>query len=310
MASSARQLSLLTDLITSNLETRQGRQAKTETGRRPVTQRDLARQLPPGATSQERTFLVTDAAGYIRAGAPASSPYIGATLISLLGPDQPLTTLGASAGAMQLTLTDGTRVLATVRGLSGGAGQVAALQTRYGALTDWRGETLVLTSMLSTTVLVVILLGLAFKWQVARTARIDGELAHTTERLDKALTRGRCGLWDWDLARGQIYWSRSMYEILGLEPREQLLAFGEMVDRMHPQDPDLYAFANAMVRGEQPVVDFEFRMRHEKGHWVWLRARAEVTQSPEDVGPHLVGISVDVTEQRRSEEHTSELQSH
>ncbi|MHA1546269.1 MAG: ATP-binding protein [Alphaproteobacteria bacterium] len=310
LAASDQQLSLYAELITGNLATRRTRESGPKTNRnpvfnqRPVTQRDLVRALPGGATTLERAYLITDSSGYVRAAAPASSPYVGATLISLLGPNQPLTTLGASAGIMHLTLTDGTQVLAGVRGLAGGVGQIAALQTRNGALTGWRDETLVLTSMLSTTVLVVILLGLAFKWQVARTAQVDGELAHTTDRLDKALTRGRCGLWDWDLARGKIYWSRSMYEILGLEPRDEQLSFGEMVNRVHPQDPDLYAFANAMVRGEQPVVDLEFRMRHEDGHWVWLRARAEVTQSPEDVGPHLVGISVDVTEQRVLAERT------
>ena len=304
LAASDQQLSLYAELIASNLAARAGRDTTPDAARRPVTQRDLVRALPTGATTLERTYLVTDASGYVRAAVPASSPYIGTTLISLLGPNQPLTTLGASAGIMHLTLTDETQVLAGVRGLAGGIGQIAALQTRNGALTGWRSETLVLTSMLSTTVLVVILLGLAFKWQVARTAQVDGELAHTTDRLDKALTRGRCGLWDWDLARGKIYWSRSMYEILGLEPRDEQLSFGEMVNRVHPQDPDLYAFANAMVRGEQPVVDLVFRMRHEDGHWVWLRARAEVTQSPGDVGPHLVGISVDVTEQRALAERT------
>ena len=39
-------------------------------------------------------------------------------------------------------------------------------------------------------------------------------------------------------------------------------------------------------------------MRHADGHWVWIRARAEVVADAEDE-PHLVGIAVDVTEQRR-----------
>ena len=39
-------------------------------------------------------------------------------------------------------------------------------------------------------------------------------------------------------------------------------------------------------------------MRHADGHWIWIRARAEVVADAEDE-PHLVGIAVDVTEQRR-----------
>ena len=38
-------------------------------------------------------------------------------------------------------------------------------------------------------------------------AQADINLAVATERLDKALDSGRCGLWDWDIARGRIFWS-------------------------------------------------------------------------------------------------------
>ena len=55
-------------------------------------------------------------------------------------------------------------------------------------------------------------------------------------RIDTALNRGRCGLWDWDLARGRIFWSHSMFAILGLEPRDTLLSFGEVMRSVHPDD--------------------------------------------------------------------------
>jgi PAS domain-containing protein len=60
--------------------------------------------------------------------------------------------------------------------------------------------------------------------------------------MDTALNRGRCGLWDWDLARGRLYWSDSMFEILGLTPREELLSFGEVDALVHPDDGSLYGW--------------------------------------------------------------------
>jgi two-component system cell cycle sensor histidine kinase PleC len=39
-------------------------------------------------------------------------------------------------------------------------------------------------------------------------------------------------------------------------------------------------------------------MRHANGHWVWIRVRAEIVEDAAD-DPHLVGIAVDVTDQRR-----------
>ena len=62
-------------------------------------------------------------------------------------------------------------------------------------------------------------------------------------RIDTALNRGRCGLWDWDLARGRIFWSHSMFAILGLKPRDALLSFGEVNALVHPDDIHLYELA-------------------------------------------------------------------
>ena len=39
-------------------------------------------------------------------------------------------------------------------------------------------------------------------------------------------------------------------------------------------------------------------MRHLDGHWVWLRARAELADAPGEQAPHLVGIAIDVTEHK------------
>ena len=47
-------------------------------------------------------------------------------------------------------------------------------------------------------------------------------------------------------------------------------------------------------------------MRHANGNWVWLRARCEVVQQSGDSGPHLIGIAVDITEQKTLVEKTVE----
>ena len=44
-------------------------------------------------------------------------------------------------------------------------------------------------------------------------------------------------------------------------------------------------------------IDQVFRMRHADGHWIWVRARAQVID-PEASDIQLIGIAVDVTEQR------------
>ena len=64
----------------------------------------------------------------------------------------------------------------------------------------------------------MLILGFAFHWQATRAREADVIYDTVRTRIDTALNRGRCGLWDWDLARGRIFWSHSMFDILGLKP--------------------------------------------------------------------------------------------
>jgi len=53
------------------------------------------------------------------------------------------------------------------------------------------------------------------------------------------------------------------------------------------------------------VVEHEFRLRGARGDWVWLQTRAELTTDENDGSRHLVGIAVDVTEQRGLQERSA-----
>ncbi|MGB6389636.1 MAG: hypothetical protein WBF23_09190, partial [Methyloceanibacter sp.] len=77
-------------------------------------QRALASSLPKGATLDDRTILLAGTDGKIEARAPlmTSGPE---SLLSVLGPQQPLTTFGADAGVLRMTLTDGMDAIVTVR---------------------------------------------------------------------------------------------------------------------------------------------------------------------------------------------------
>ena len=99
----------------------------------------LAASLPKGATQDERTALLADADGNIKARAPMMTSE-NASLLAVLGPQQPLTTFGASAGVLRLTLIDGTDAFVTVRDVPEKNAQVAFLQPVHAALSSWRRD--------------------------------------------------------------------------------------------------------------------------------------------------------------------------
>ncbi|MBV9954808.1 MAG: PAS domain-containing protein [Pseudolabrys sp.] len=273
-----------------------------DAARRP--QEFLLNALPPWATAAGRQFMLANPDGIVTAVTPASAGIVGQRLTDLLGHGQPLTTFGASAGVLEITLPDGARALATVRMLKHPFGQIAGMQLRGDALAGWSSLTTLTVTLSATTGFVVLILGFAFHWQATRAREADGIYETVRSRIDTALNRGRCGLWDWDLARGRVFWSQSMFAILGLKPRDELLTFGDIAALVHPDDVRLYEIAAQLAEQRATAVDHAFRMRHADGHWVWLRARCELARQPGDDGPHLIGIAVDITEQKSLVERT------
>jgi two-component system cell cycle sensor histidine kinase PleC len=283
----------IADLVAARLDQATAATPRTEPRR---AQELLDRSLGARATENGRQILISDLDGNIVAAAPARR--LGGSLLDVLGPAQPLTTFTANAGVMETPLADGTEAFATVRGLAAPLGQIAVIQPRDVALAPWRSDTALTVTLSATTGFVVLILGFAFHWQATRAREADAIYDTVRGRIDTALNRGRCGLWDWDLARGRIFWSHSMFAILGLEPRDDLLTFGEVRALVHPDDIHLYELATQLADGKTSSIDRAFRMRHARGDWVWLRARCEVTRQRDGADPHLIGIAVDITEQK------------
>ncbi len=91
---------------------------------------------------------------------------------------------------------------------------------------------------------------------------------------------------------------------MGLPQKDELLSFGEVDVLVHKDDIDLYELASQLADGKLQSIDHAFRMRHAEGRWLWLRVRCELTRQDDELGPHLIGIAVDITEQKNLVERT------
>ena len=275
----------------------------TAAGESPVTQTHAVLADQPPAT-EGRRIIVSDSSGRIISGstAPANSRE---TLVGLLGRGQPLTEFADRAGVMHITLSDGSDALATVRNLQGPLGQLAIVQPVEQALAAWRIRARNSSVLYVAAMFVLAGLTVAFMLQSTRAQAADADCERVRERIDTALNRGRCGLWDWDLANGRIFWSDSMYAMMGYERRTELMSFGEVSALIHPDDIDLFAAAEIFASGRETSLDKEFRVRAADGNWVWIKARADTVQDRRTGRPHLVGIAVDISEQRRLVEQTA-----
>jgi two-component system cell cycle sensor histidine kinase PleC len=203
-----------------------------------------------------------------------------------------------------MTLPNGNGALAIARLIKSLPGQIIVIQEKNDPL--WGSDAALSVTLSATTGFVVLILGFAFHWQSTRAR--EGDLINDAVRgrIDTALNRGRCGLWDWDLSRGRIFWSQSMFTMLGLENRSDLLTFGEVNALVKSDDIDLFEIADQLISSKIDHIDQTFRMKHVDGHWIWLRVRCELNLVAADSSMHLIGIAVDITEQKSLAEKTVE----
>ncbi len=261
--------------------------------------------IPSWAIASGRHVIVIGADQRVLARVPIEAAF-GDTnqLLDVISAALPLTAPGQQGGVTDVTLPNGSSALAVAHLVKALPGQVIIIQENVYSL--WRSDAALSVTLSATTGFVVLILGFAFHWQSTRAR--EGDLINDAVRgrIDTALNRGRCGLWDWDLSRGRIFWSQSMFTMLGLDTRSDLLTFGEVNALVKSDDIDLFEIADQLISGKINHIDQTFRMQHTDGHWIWLRVRCELSQGAADAGLHLIGIAVDITEQKSLAEKTVE----
>ncbi|NTS30167.1 PAS domain-containing protein [Phyllobacterium sp. BT25] len=247
-------------------------------------------------------FAIADADARIIASSEGGERWRERNLETFVTEGQPLFLFGERAGTMPVKV-EGTPAFAAYSRTANAAHSVFAMQPVEDVFAEWRRTVSVNVTMFAGTATIMLIVLYAYFSQSARAQDADELYQHTQARVDTALARGRCGLWDWDMARGRVYWSRSMYEMLGYEAHDAILSLGDISSIIHPDDDKLYNVASQVAAGEINQMDRVFRMRHAEGHWVWMRVRAQVAGEGD---LHLVGVAVDVSEQHRFAQATAQ----
>jgi len=230
-------------------------------------------------------------------------PLLGINIRTILQEDgEALLSLGDSAGVMEIKVDTVPAFAAYSVSANSQYGVFISLEQQKMLADWWRSVSLNIILSIVTVALTLIVL-YAYFIQAIRARELGALATKLQQRIDTAMMRGRCGLWDWDIERGRIYWSSSMYEMLGYKPANALLSIEEVAKIFSSSDLDLYFLAESVLRGEIDHIDINVPMRHAHGHAIWMRLRAQVSQ---DAEPHLVGISFDISEQRDFAEQTAQ----
>jgi hypothetical protein len=127
--------------------------------------------------------------------------------------------------------------------------------------------------------------------------------AERDRRVKIALEAADVGLWDWNLGTDELFVDHTYFAFLG-EPREdKTIPMAEMVERVHPEDlPPFVKATQDAVRGKAGMLQFQHRMRHADGRWVWIETCGNVTARDErGYVTRMTGTQTNITERKQLE---------
>lgn len=117
-------------------------------------------------------------------------------------------------------------------------------------------------------------------------------------------------VWDHDFEKGIHFVSDSYRKMRGWPHDRPLIQSPEnWLESLHPDDlPLIQSETRRIELGETDQIKYEFRQRHEKGHWIWILARGRVTRRDENGKPvRITGIDLDITEMKAQEDERNRI---
>jgi PAS domain S-box-containing protein len=148
---------------------------------------------------------------------------------------------------------------------------------------------------------IVATMGYELSNDLARVAGLARELEISEKRLNLAADSADLGMWEWDIARDEIWITDKGRALLGFDPSERINR-DRFLSVMHPEDRDsvLQTLENSMRAGAQ--YESEYRMMLPNGQLRWMTGRGHVEFNRNGQPVRMRGASLDITKRKQAED--------
>jgi PAS domain S-box-containing protein len=128
-------------------------------------------------------------------------------------------------------------------------------------------------------------------------------LKENEERLRLGLEAGSiAGVWDWNIATGQVIWSPQLEKMHGLTPGTFHGTFDEVVKVVHPDDRDSFRNSIQQTLEKKQMHHVEYRVIRPDGTISWLLGKGRLYTDETGQPVRMLGLAIDITERREAEE--------
>jgi PAS domain S-box-containing protein len=138
-----------------------------------------------------------------------------------------------------------------------------------------------------------------------RTAELEASttrLLESEQRRNLALAAGQMGSWDWDLVRRDCMWDEGQYRIFGVDPKSFKVTVESVGALIDPEDWLRLQNMLQGFSGDGEAHQTEFRIRRPNGDVRWCMGTAAARVNAAGRMVRVSGVTVDITERKRTEE--------
>ncbi len=138
--------------------------------------------------------------------------------------------------------------------------------------------------------------------EISERQKVEAALRESEERYALAVRAANDGLWDWNLKKGQIYYSPRWKQMLGYAEDEITDNPNEWFNRVHPEDiGQLRTNISAHIKGLSAHFECEYRIQHSSGTYRWMLSRGMAVIGSDKVALRLAGSQADITARKQAE---------
>lgn len=130
--------------------------------------------------------------------------------------------------------------------------------------------------------------------------RADQELCESEARLTLAADAAAAGLWRLDLAT-QCFWITNKARELFAFGADEVVTFDRFLSLVHPDDREMVRQKVQQVVQCKGEIQVEYRILRPDGRLRWMKSQGRVHAGSSGQPDYLMGVTVDITEQRMAE---------
>lgn len=143
---------------------------------------------------------------------------------------------------------------------------------------------------------------------ILQTAQFASQLRESEQRMELAADAARLGLWEWNVARDEIWATDRGRTLFGFAPGKRI-DFDRFMERVHPEDRNGVSEAVGRALRAATGYDREYRIALPDGTTRWIAARGRVERMKDGAPALMRGVVLDITERKDAEQRALQLES-